>query len=141
MYLLSKINGRGVLLMFITRSSGMSHESKTSLIAQWKEKPISFREPGDTGCFAAVAYLLVKPIFRKIEWHHEKSKFKLPPFFQNYPFTNSNGNVVGDDTPDLPHIFNHLQTLSSNSNGRRVFTPRSFLESSLSSSFWALAAQ
>ena len=64
----------------VTRSSGMSYESTTSLMAQWKEKPISFSKPGDTDCFAAVAYFLVEPIRQKIDWHHETSKFKLPPF-------------------------------------------------------------
>ena len=59
--------------MFITRSSGVSYASTTYLIAQWKEKPIFFRKPGDTGCFAIVVCFLVKPIFRKIDSHPEKS--------------------------------------------------------------------
>ena len=66
--------------MFITRSSGLSYASKTSLIPQWKERSISFGKPGDTGCFAIVAQLFDKAILRKIDWHHEKSKFKVLPF-------------------------------------------------------------
>ena len=48
--------------MFIITSSGMSHAPTTSLITQWKEKPISFKKAGATGYLAVVACLLVKPI-------------------------------------------------------------------------------
>ena len=127
--------------MFITRSSGMSYAPTTSTIAQWKDKPISFRKPGDIGCFAAVAHLLVKPILRKIDWHHEKSKFKHPPFSFNKVWSFAKTSL-------LPIVMAMLQltthpafirTLSSNSDGRRVFTPRSFLGGSLSNSFSTLA--
>ena len=105
-HLFSKINGGGVGLMFIIRSSGMSYASTTSLIARSKENRISFRKPEDTDCLAVVVRLLVKPIPRKIDWHHEKFtfNFKLPPFsfkrFDRLP-----KQLTFDGTPGFYHLF------------------------------------
>ena len=108
-HLLSKINGGGVGLMFIIRSSGMSYASTTSLIARSKENCISFRKPEDTDCLAVVVRLLVKPIPRKIDWHHEKFtfNFKLPPFsfkrFDRLP-----KQLTFDGTPGFYHLQNFI---------------------------------
>ena len=61
--------------MFISRSSDMSYASTTSLIAQWKEKPISFRKQGGTGCFDVAACLLVKSVLWKINFAKTTREF------------------------------------------------------------------
>ena len=114
----------------------------TTLIAQWKEKPISFRKPRDISCFAIVVCLLVKPIFQEIDWHHEKSSFKLSPFsFNNFwSFSKTISLPVAMVILLKTHLQNFImcRTLSCNMDGRRVFTPQYFLGSSPGSSFSTL---
>ena len=145
-HVLSKINCRGVSSMLLTRSA-IVYRSTTSLITRWKGKAISFRKPGVTGCLSVVARLLVKPIFQKIDWYHEKSKFKLSPFLFNevWSFAKTIPLPISMAMLSLTTYLTRLiyvifwRTLSSNSDGRKVFAPWSFLGSSLSSSFSTLS--
>ena len=134
-YLHSKINGRDVWSMLIPRSSGMLYASTTFLIDWWKEKPISFRKLGDTGCFAVVAGLAMKNW-----WHDEKFKFKLPPFSSNKvrsfakttPLPIAMAMLWLTTHPDCLILFIICRALSSNSDKRRDLVPQCFLGSPLS---------
>ena len=120
--------------MFITRSTGMSYASITSLIADEQRNP-SISENRQT----QAALLLLCFAF--------KSRFKRPPFFNKFrSFAKTIPLAIAIAMLQLTThsacriFFIICRTLPSNSNGRRLFVPRSFLGSSLSSSFSTLVS-
>ena len=98
------MNGSGVWSILITKSSGISCAS--TLIARWKEKPISLKKRGETGCFAVVARRFIN---LKIDWHHEKFKDMLPPF--SFSRERSFAKMIPYHTAGFLHIFDQLYHL------------------------------